>query len=399
MDMMLSEKMRPSKISRMIGNEEARLEAAKWLKNWSLGSKPLLLTGPPGVGKSTLVYALAQEFGYSVIEYNASDVRTRDALEERIGPMLNNQSLFSDEGRFLVFLDEIDGLSGRADYAGIDFVLDFVENVPVPVVLAANVEDDQRLKKIVQKSHHLRFQPVAEDVLYIYLKEISRQEGLKEVTNDALKRIARTSRGDVRFALNSLQTFIASREGNPESTDRQFPTDQEALASIFEAGTFEESIERMRNLDAQPRDKVRYFFDAIVGAKNLDARAKADALSLVADADILMGEINKTQSWRLLRYLDRILVKSAFGRSLVPVEGSIPWNLRLSIWNDGRVMKDLLPTLSARFHVGKSSFSSFYLPYVSLYFKRNETGFEKFARSNGLGDSEKRVILKFSTRK
>src|SRR5487761_1555246 len=110
---MLSERLRPQNISELVGNEHARLQLVKWLKNWKVSSKPILLMGPPGVGKSTSIHAVAKEFGYTVIEYNASDVRTREGLRAALGPVLENTSLFGEREKLLIFLDEVDGLSGR----------------------------------------------------------------------------------------------------------------------------------------------------------------------------------------------------------------------------------------------------------------------------------------------
>ena len=68
----------------MIGNEDARLAVMKWLSRWIDGSRPLLLVGPSGVGKTTLVQVLARKFDYDLIEMNASDTRNREDLETLI---------------------------------------------------------------------------------------------------------------------------------------------------------------------------------------------------------------------------------------------------------------------------------------------------------------------------
>ena len=60
--MIWSDKYRPRNIFDMVGNEQERLKVVNWLQNWDKGTKPLMLIGPAGVGKTTLVDILAQKF-------------------------------------------------------------------------------------------------------------------------------------------------------------------------------------------------------------------------------------------------------------------------------------------------------------------------------------------------
>ena len=84
--MMWSEVYRPMRVQQMIGNEGARLAVVKWLSGWVDGSRPLLLIGPPGIGKTTLVHTLSQQFNYDLIELNASDNRNKIGLERANDP-------------------------------------------------------------------------------------------------------------------------------------------------------------------------------------------------------------------------------------------------------------------------------------------------------------------------
>jgi replication factor C large subunit len=390
----LSEIVRPRKISALVGNEQTRLELVKWLRSWKIGSKPVLLQGPPGVGKSTSVYAVAAEFGYDVLEYNASDVRTRKKLSEMLAPMLENRSIFGDADKFLVFLDEIDGLSGRQDYAGMDYILEFIAEASVPVAMASNSEDDPKLKKIQQKSKVLHFKPVNEDLIFMYLKSISRRDG-RQFPDELFRRISSASKGDVRFALNLLQT-VSSESSALTYSDKQFYSNDSALEAIFSSDSLDEALPKMRDFDAAPLDKIRAVYASVISSKTLTDDEKASSLKLISLADILLRRINKTQNWRLLRYFDKYLLLASVGKGLKPSDSAIPWNLRLAIWNDGRVVKEFLHDLSPVMHVGKATFASYYLPYLSYYLKHKPKELELFLRSQNYDESEKRVMLKIA---
>ena len=111
--MMWSEKYRPTNILDLIGNEEARKSFVEWFAKWKKGVKPLLLVGPPGIGKTTLANLSSKHFGYDLISLNASDVRNKNNIQEILQPVLDNQSVL---GLPMIFIDEVDGIHGRSDY-------------------------------------------------------------------------------------------------------------------------------------------------------------------------------------------------------------------------------------------------------------------------------------------
>ncbi|KAI1264236.1 hypothetical protein F5Y18DRAFT_391503 [Xylariaceae sp. FL1019] len=115
-----TEKYRARNFMDLVGDDFTNRQVLKWLKRWdslvfpgASKSRPsfrrpgikaeteeeqphrkiLLLTGPPGLGKTTLAHVCAKQAGYEVMEINASDDRSRDVVKNRIRTSLATESV------------------------------------------------------------------------------------------------------------------------------------------------------------------------------------------------------------------------------------------------------------------------------------------------------------------
>jgi replication factor C large subunit len=205
------EKYRPKKIEDIVGNEEAKAAFVEWLKSKRRSKKAVLLYGPPGVGKTALVNAAAKEFGFTIIEMNASDTRSEKAINEVAKPAtsyiaLDNFSAASKGKGNLLFLDEVDGIAGNEDRGGVGAIIKIVEESRVPVIMAANDPDVDKLRPLKKVCLLVRFQQIRIPLIIALLQKICLLEHVK-ADFEALEHIAQNSRGDVRSAINDLQSL------------------------------------------------------------------------------------------------------------------------------------------------------------------------------------------------
>ena len=364
---MWSEKHRPQSISDMVGNEEARSSLVEWFAKWKKGTKPLLLVGPPGIGKTTIANLAAKQFGYDMIGMNASDVRSKSRINEILSPVLGNVSVL---GIPMIFIDEVDGIHGRADYGGAEALIKILKEPTVPIVLAANSASSDKMKSIKKTVKTISFRPLPPRLLRIYLENILKKEGAK-LSPGSLIKVIDESRGDIRSMINLAQSLVT---GFSPQTEKSFETlnVEDGINAFFKAKSIEEARGVLYSIQIDPREKINAFYSSII-TSSLSNDDMANMLQIISEADMLYGKIMKTQEWRLLRYLDAILI------GLYKKDTSIrysQYNLSWPILNrlrwDGKSIKSLATLLTKTFHVSRSAFATFYFPYMLFCMKNNQ---------------------------
>ena len=387
---MWSEKYRPESLEEMVGNEEGRAKLLLWLRKWKPGAKAALLLGPPGTGKTTTVHLTAGKLGLQLVELNASDSRTKERLSKRIGEAISSSSLFG--GGSLIFLDEVDGLAGRADYGAIDFIKDAVRRSESPVVMAANDPGSDEVKKLGSSTMKIEFRKPELDQVEKRLETIAAREKAG-MGKEELAKIAKAANGDMRAAINFLQSGI------PAQKDEELTT-AESINAFFEALDEKAALRALRAYPGQPREKLRDIFVAVARSRVHEER-KAAALEVISRADVIMGRIMRGGDWRLLRYLDPMLASDlwrALGDGgLRYTLDAVPWPLQLRIWNDSKKLKEIALLSGRRLGTSQKGFLVQDMPYLLRMCAEKEFRGE-FVRSLNLEENYEEFLAKEAVR-
>ena len=369
--MMWSEKYRPKHILDLIGNEEARKLFVEWFAKWKKGVKPLLLVGPPGIGKTTMANLSAKHFGYDLISLNASDVRNKKNIQEILQPVLGNQSVL---GLPMIFIDEVDGIHGRSDYGGVEALINILKESTVPIILAANNHSSDKMKKIKKSVTTIELRPLSPRLLLLHMNTILQKENAK-ISPGKLMKLITDSNGDIRSMINSAQALVTGFEPPTEKSFEALDV-EEGINAFYKAKSIDEARSILYSMRIDPREKINAFYSSVITSK-LSANDLEKFLSIISEADILYGRIMKKQQWRLLRYLDSILLGLYTNNSGVRYsQYNLSWPLLNRLRWDGSKIKSITKLLAKKMHVSSSTFSTLYLPYILFCMKNDSLDLE-----------------------
>ncbi|MCW3996837.1 MAG: replication factor C large subunit [Candidatus Bathyarchaeota archaeon] len=371
------EKYRPKKIQDVVGNEEAKELFVEWLKNKRHTKKAVLLYGPPGVGKTALVNAAANEFGFTIIEMNASDTRSEKAVNAVAKPAtsyvaLDNFSGSTKSSGNLLFLDEVDGIAGNEDRGGVAAILKIVEESLVPVILAANDPNIDKLRPLKKVCLLVRFQQVRIPLIIALLQKICLLEHV-HAEFEALERIAQNSRGDVRSAINDLQSLSETNrtltlQDTVVLTSRNKDVSMdETLRGFFSAKSVAEASSLLSYSSVDYDDFLLSVSDNLP-RRYMDPGELAAAYDFVSQADVFRGRIG-TENWHLLKYFYNALAKAAAvnPQSYKPFEFiSPPIRVMTLFWTKSRrsMLDAICSKIGVQCHVSKETAKEDFVPYI-----------------------------------
>jgi replication factor C large subunit len=282
-------------------------------------------------------------------------------------PVLGNVSVL---GTPMIFVDEVDGIHGRGDYGGASALVDILKEPTVPIILAANSDTSDKMKSIKKAVKVISFKRIPPRLLRIYLENILKKENAK-LSPGSLIKVIDKSRGDIRSMINFAQSLVTGFNPQTETTFENINV-EDGVNAFFKANSIEEARIVLYSMQIDPREKINAFYSSIISS-TLDNSSLAKYLETISNADMLFGKIMKTQNWRLLRYLNDILIKLYQNDDRIRyAQYNLSWPLLNRIRWDGAKIKSLSSIMAKKLHVSSSAFVTLCLPYV-LFCIKNKT--------------------------
>jgi len=407
-----TQKYRPTGFDGIVGNSEAVNKLNNWAKTWLDGipkkHKAVVLVGEPGIGKTTCAHALANEYGWQVLELNASDARNAQAIESvaGLGAMWET---FTDDGEFrssqdggrkLIILDEADNLTGKEDKGGIRAIGQLILDTKQPVILIVNDYYSLKRKSSIVSSKVLQIQyrkPQPATIAKL-LRSIAQKEHI-DITPEATRAIAKRCEGDIRGAINDLQSLS---EGKSKLTEKDVLAlggrDQKSsifqgMAKIFRTNNCQVSRNALIDLDEDPNFTILWIDENIPGSYSLD-KDRMQAYDAISKADVYLGRVRRRQYYGMWKYATDMmsagvsLSKSREYRGFVSYRFP-SWLTNMSRSKGVREIRNSLGTKLGRMtHTSRSQALEEQLPYFKTLFNTDRELCLRTTETLALTDSE-----------
>lgn len=241
------DKYKPTTLGKVIGQSADKSNASKlvfWLKSWqkwhggsdeSKGAKKpwndqdtgssfkaALLSGPPGIGKTTTAQLACKELGYTYVELNASDSRSKKLLDNVLGNSVTNVSIESYFGqkhkvsdvskdKHCIIMDEVDGMAGNEDRGGIQELINTIKQSKIPIICICNDRQHVKIRSLANYCFDLRFYKPRLEQIRAALMSICFKEGVK-ITTELLDQVISGSNYDIRQCLYNLSMWSSNNK-------------------------------------------------------------------------------------------------------------------------------------------------------------------------------------------
>ncbi|XP_054059579.1 replication factor C subunit 1 isoform X3 [Rissa tridactyla] len=412
------DKYKPVSLKAIIGQQGEQSCANKllrWLRNWNkstsedgqaktnktggkddgTGFKAALLSGPPGVGKTTTASLVCKELGYSYVELNASDTRSKNSLKEVVAESLNNTSIkdfcsgtsSSVSGKHVLIMDEVDGMAGNEDRGGIQELIGLIRHTKIPIICMCNDRNHPKIRSLVHYCFDLRFQRPRLEQIKGAMMSIAFKEGLK-IPPPAMQEIILAANQDIRQVLHNLNMWCAK---DKSLTYDEAKTDAGRAKKDIKLGPFDvvrkvfatgEEASRMSLIDKSDlffhdyslaplfvQENYVHVKPAAAGGnlkKHLVLLSRA--ADSICDGDIVDKQIRSKQNWNLLP-TQAIYASVLPGELMRGYMSQFPvfpsWLGKFSsTGKHDRIIQELAMHMSLRTQACKRTVNMEYLPYL-----------------------------------
>lgn len=279
-------KYAPTELSHICGNKGLVEKLGRWLRNWRANAKKgfkspstdgsgiyraVIISGPPGIGKTTTAHLVAKLNGFDVIESNASDTRSKNMLINKVMGSTKNTSLsgfFSSSPQdvskknICLVMDEVDGMSG-GDRGGVGQMAALCRTTNVPIILICNERSLPKMRPFDKVALDMQFRRPDANALRIRIMGIANKEGIR-VTPQVVDQLVSSSGSDMRQIINMLYTYSRTHKKMDFQTSQDFSKAFEKsitlkpfdiTAKLLSGGTF------APNSGLSLDDKIRFYFD------------------------------------------------------------------------------------------------------------------------------------------
>lgn len=245
------DKYKPRNLNEVIGNKEIINKIDKWIKVFNNDDliykdfrNAILLSGPPGIGKTTIAHLIYNKYKFDIIEFNASEIRTSKIISEKLHNILSGKSIktmFQENIRTGVIMDEIDGIESRKESNTSDIIKyinyktdnfkkknkhnkkipnlrNIVKVNQNPIICICN-KINKNVTPLLKEVMHIKFQKPNDTYVHKLIKKINTAEKL-EIPETYINLIVPYCQNDFRrtiYVLEYLNKIKYKLNKNPET--------------------------------------------------------------------------------------------------------------------------------------------------------------------------------------